>query len=220
TSGNKHAARTRYTTTREGRSRSRDCTALVALSAASTISKGTSWVSSPRWPGANRPPATVTTRVMAHCSDSGASGPCERLVLVDCQFYRGSASHVRRNRHLRPPGQTRRAHNCTALGLAMELLRFSGRLPQCSRCLGDLIMSGVAPQNDKHGRLIHLELCPACDTGDVDRPAVGPFLLWFADGGGHDESRVKEGAHLLMEWTKECMAAHGWYQQDAPPDQP
>src|SRR5690606_26848265 len=52
--------------------------------------------------------------------DSGASGPCERLVLVDCQFYRGSASHVRRNRHLRPPGQTRRAHNCTALVLALE----------------------------------------------------------------------------------------------------
>ncbi|HWU06974.1 MAG TPA: DUF6300 family protein [Streptomyces sp.] len=52
------------------------------------------------------------------------------------------------------------------------------------------------------------------------RPAAGLFVQWFADGGGHDESRVQEGAHLLMERTKECMAAHGWHLQDAPPDQP
>ena len=102
----------------------------------------------------------------------------------------------------------------------MDLLGLSDRLPQCSRCRGDLIMSGVAPQNDKHERPIHLELCPVCDTGDVDRPAAGLPVQWFADRGGHDESRVKEGSHLLMEWTKECMATHGWYLQDTPPDQP
>ncbi|MGW3950161.1 DUF6300 family protein [Streptomyces sp. NPDC004752] len=101
----------------------------------------------------------------------------------------------------------------------MELLRFSDRLPQCSRCRGDLIMSAVAPQDDEHGRPIHLELFPACDTGDVDRPAAGLLVRWFANDGGHDASRVQEGAHLLMEWTKECMAAHGWYWQQTPPDQ-
>jgi hypothetical protein len=81
-------------------------------------------------------------------------------------------------------------------------------------------MSAVAPQDDEHGRPIHLELCPACDTGDVDRPAAGLLVQWFANDGGHDMSRVQEGAHLLMEWTKECMAAHGWYWQEPPPDQP
>ncbi|MEU1091460.1 hypothetical protein ABZ401_32435 [Streptomyces sp. NPDC005892] len=34
-------------------------------------------------------------------------------------------------------------------------------------------MSGVVPQDDEHGRPIHLELCPACDVGDVDWPAAG-----------------------------------------------
>lgn len=101
----------------------------------------------------------------------------------------------------------------------MELLRLSDRLPQCSRCRGDLIMSGVAPQDDEHGRPIHLELCPVCDTGDVDRPAAGLLVQWFANDGGHDVSRVQEGAHLLMEFTKECMAAHGWYWQETPPEQ-
>jgi hypothetical protein len=61
----------------------------------------------------------------------------------------------------------------------MDLLRFSDRLPQCSRCRGDLIMSGVAPQNDEHGRPIHMELCPACDTGDVNRPAAGLLVQWL-----------------------------------------
>ncbi|MEU7384133.1 MULTISPECIES: DUF6300 family protein [unclassified Streptomyces] len=74
-------------------------------------------------------------------------------------------------------------------------------------------------EHDEHGRPIHLELCPACDTGDVDRPAAGLLVQWFANDGGKDERRAKEGAHLLMEWTKECMAAHGWYWQDVPPDQ-
>ncbi|MFI1726404.1 hypothetical protein [Streptomyces sp. NPDC020489] len=31
-------------------------------------------------------------------------------------------------------------------------------------------MSGVAPQDDEHGRPVHLELCLACGTGDVGRP--------------------------------------------------
>ncbi|MGA5363911.1 DUF6300 family protein [Streptomyces purpurascens] len=101
-------------------------------------------------------------------------------------------------------------------GPALELLRFSDRLPQCSRCRGDLIMSGVAPQDDRHGRPIHLELCPVCDAGDVDPPDVGLLVQWFADAGGHDPGRVKEGAHLLWEWTKECVAAHGWYPQELP----
>jgi hypothetical protein len=48
----------------------------------------------------------------------------------------------------------------------------------------------------------------------------GTVLQFFADAGGHDESRMQEAAHLLMEWTKECMAAHGWYLKDAPPEQP
>ncbi|WP_241847800.1 hypothetical protein [Streptomyces sp. CB02009] len=33
-------------------------------------------------------------------------------------------------------------------------------------------------------------------------------------------SRAQEGAHLLMEWTKECMAGKGWQWQDTPPEQP
>ncbi|UUU36843.1 DUF6300 family protein [Streptomyces sp. CA-210063] len=39
-------------------------------------------------------------------------------------------------------------------------------------------MSGVAPQDDEHGRPIHLELCPVCDTGDVDRPAASLLVQW------------------------------------------
>ena len=41
-SGNRHAASSRYTTTREGRSRTRRCTARVCANASSTISNGTS----------------------------------------------------------------------------------------------------------------------------------------------------------------------------------
>ncbi|MFI2619515.1 DUF6300 family protein [Streptomyces sp. NPDC018584] len=54
-------------------------------------------------------------------------------------------------------------------------------------------MSGAAPQNDEHGQPTHLELCPACDPGDAARSAAGLFVQWFADGGGHAESRVREG---------------------------
>lgn len=98
------------------------------------------------------------------------------------------------------------------------MLELADQLPQCSRCGGDLIMSGVAPQDDKDGRPIHLELCPSCDAGDVDRPAAGLFVQFFADGAGHDDSRTREAAHLLREWTKECMAAHGWHLLEMPPD--
>ncbi|MFI2429748.1 DUF6300 family protein [Streptomyces sp. NPDC018955] len=98
------------------------------------------------------------------------------------------------------------------------MLEFADRLPQCSRCGGDLIMSGVAPQDDKGGRPVHLELCPSCDAADVDRPAAGLLVQFFADGGGHDDSRTQEAVHLLMEWTKECMAAHGWRLLEMPPD--
>lgn len=100
------------------------------------------------------------------------------------------------------------------------MMEFSDNLPTCSRCHGDLTMSALAPQTDKHGQPIRLELCPACDTGNTDRPAAGLLLQWLADGGGHDQSRAQEGGHLMLEWTKECMAAHGWYLADTPPDQP
>ena len=100
----------------------------------------------------------------------------------------------------------------------MNRLEISDNLPPCSRCQGKLMMSAVAPQEDRHGRPIHLELCPACDTGHVGRPAAGLLLQFFTDGYGHDPDRVGEAAHLLMEWTKECMAVHGWYLADTPPD--
>lgn len=45
-------------------------------------------------------------------------------------------------------------------------------------------------------------------------------MQFFANAGGHDESRVQEAAHLLVEWTKESMAAHGWYLKDVLPEQP
>ncbi|MGW6955202.1 DUF6300 family protein [Streptomyces sp. PAN_FS17] len=62
--------------------------------------------------------------------------------------------------------------------------------------------------------------CAPCATPATwSAQAAGLLVQWFADTGGHDEIRVKEGSHLLTEWTKECMAAHGWYLQDTPPDQ-
>jgi hypothetical protein len=79
-------------------------------------------------------------------------------------------------------------------------------------------MSGVAPEDDEHGRPIHLELCPTCDAGDVNRPAAGLFVQFFADGGGHDNSRIQEAGRLMVEWTKECMAAHGVRYLEMPPD--
>lgn len=91
------------------------------------------------------------------------------------------------------------------------------KLPQCSRCRGDLITSVVMPQNDAEGRPIHLELCAACDA---DKPAPGALLRWFAEGGGRDTTRAEEGARLLMEWTKEGMAGHGWFFQESPTVEP
>ncbi|PNE43448.1 DUF6300 family protein [Streptomyces noursei] len=102
----------------------------------------------------------------------------------------------------------------------MVLFNLSDRLPHCSRCRGDLVISSVAPQNDAYGRPIHLELCAACDAGDAGRPAAGILLQFIVEGGGQDASRSQEAAQLVMEWTKECMAAHGWYWQENPPDQP
>lgn len=72
------------------------------------------------------------------------------------------------------------------------------------------------PQDDAEGRPIHLELCPVCDA---DKPAASALLRWLADGGGQDATRAEEGARLLLEWTKEGMAAYGWSWQEAPPHQ-
>lgn len=71
------------------------------------------------------------------------------------------------------------------------------------------------PQDDENGRPIHLELCAACDA---DKPAAGALIRFFADG-GHDAGRPRECARLLLEWTKEAMAAHGWGRQAPPPGQ-
>ncbi|WP_406301323.1 DUF6300 family protein [Streptomyces sp. NBC_00885] len=90
------------------------------------------------------------------------------------------------------------------------------RLPSCSRCGGPLITSAVMPQEDANGFPIHLELCSSCDA---DKPAAAALLCWFATGGGHDMSRVHEGADLLMEWTKEGMAEHGWCWSAHEPDE-
>jgi hypothetical protein len=65
TSGNRHIASRRYTPSRDGRSRGRRCTDRVSSGTASTSSSGTTAVSSPRFPGAHRPAATVTVRVTA-----------------------------------------------------------------------------------------------------------------------------------------------------------
>ncbi|MDV5143181.1 DUF6300 family protein [Streptomyces sp. SBC-4] len=37
----------------------------------------------------------------------------------------------------------------------------------------------MAPEDDEHGRPIHLELCAVCDTGDADHPAAGFLVQWF-----------------------------------------
>ncbi|WP_435271358.1 DUF6300 family protein [Streptomyces sp. 1222.5] len=79
----------------------------------------------------------------------------------------------------------------------MDLLRLEDRLPQCSRCRGDLLMSGVAPQDDEHGRSNHLELCRETRAMSIVRR--GLLVQWFANDGGHDMGQVEEGAHLLME---------------------
>jgi hypothetical protein len=85
----------------------------------------------------------------------------------------------------------------------------SQELPHCSRCDGDhLLTTAVMPKKDTFGQPIHLELCKICDA---NQPAAAALIRFFTEGGGHDTSRSAEGAQLLMEWTKEGMAAHGWY---------
>jgi hypothetical protein len=97
----------------------------------------------------------------------------------------------------------------------MARVERSDRLPQCSRCRGDLITSVVLPTDDEHGRPIHLELCAACDA---DKPAAPELIRFFADGGGgRDTSRSDEGARLLWAWTREEMAAYGWFWEQTPP---
>ncbi|MET8680006.1 DUF6300 family protein [Streptomyces sp. NPDC004647] len=98
----------------------------------------------------------------------------------------------------------------------MALVEESDKLPQCSRCRGDLITSAVTPKDDAYGRPIHLELCAACDA---EKPAAKALLRFLAETGGRDETRAEECARLLMQWTKEGMAAHGWYWQETPPGQ-
>ncbi|MER7109451.1 DUF6300 family protein [Streptomyces sp. NPDC000229] len=95
----------------------------------------------------------------------------------------------------------------------MHRVDLSDNLPPCSRCRGDLVSSVVMPKEDAFGRPIHLQLCPTCDA---EKPAAGALLRFFAEGGGRDTARAEEGAQLLMEWTKEGMAEHGWYWQQTP----
>src|SRR5439155_17352206 len=71
------SASTKYTPTRDGRSRSRRCTVLVCARTSSTSSNGRYCVNSPRCPGANTPAATVTARVIVVVADwerNGTSG--------------------------------------------------------------------------------------------------------------------------------------------------
>ncbi|MFI9311457.1 DUF6300 family protein [Streptomyces triculaminicus] len=101
----------------------------------------------------------------------------------------------------------------------MHRVERSDKLPPCSRCGGRPLTSVVMPQDDAAGRPIHLQLCPACDAG---KPAASALLHWLTSGGGHDPSRAEEGARLLLAWTKEGMADHGWtwlgsISGDAPP---
>lgn len=99
----------------------------------------------------------------------------------------------------------------------MSFIEFSQRLSPCSRCGGSLVTSAVMPKDDEQGRPIHLELCPACDS---DRPAAAAVRRWFASGAAQDPARVEEGGHLLLEWAKEGMAAHGWDWVDNRGDDP
>ncbi|WP_432190647.1 DUF6300 family protein [Streptomyces sp. Tue6028] len=90
----------------------------------------------------------------------------------------------------------------------------SQELPLCSRCGGDhLLTTATMPMKDAFGQPIELELCKKCDA---DQPAAAALVRFFTEGGGHDLSRSKEGAQLLMEWTKEGMAVHGWYWEQRP----
>ncbi|MET8038757.1 DUF6300 family protein [Streptomyces sp. NPDC005345] len=94
-----------------------------------------------------------------------------------------------------------------------EIVR-SQDLPSCSRCGGDrLLTTPRMPMKDASGQPIELELCEVCDA---DKPAAAALIAFFTEGGGHDVSRSTEGARLLMEWTKEGMADHGWSWVERP----
>lgn len=69
------------------------------------------------------------------------------------------------------------------------------------------------PKTDAYGRRIRLELCKVCDA---DKPAAAAVIRFFTTGGGHDLSRAEEGSRLMMEWTREGMAAYGWYWEEKP----
>ncbi|WP_413755087.1 DUF6300 family protein [Streptomyces sp. MMBL 11-3] len=90
----------------------------------------------------------------------------------------------------------------------------SRALPACTRCHADRLLTlADMPKTDTYGRRIQLELCKDCDA---DKPAAAAVIAFFATGGGHDVSRAGEGAQLMMEWTKEGMAAYGWYWEEIP----
>lgn len=91
----------------------------------------------------------------------------------------------------------------------MNQIARSQTLPVCSRCHADELMTVAdMPKNDATGRRIRLELCKVCDA---DKPAASAVIGFFASGGGHDLSRAEEGSRLMIEWTREGMAAYGWY---------
>ena len=82
----------------------------------------------------------------------------------------------------------------------------SDRLPQCSRCRGALIISTVMPQNDREGRPILMELCPACDA---DKGAASALIRLLDSP--DSPNRMEEAADLLLAWTREAMADYGWF---------
>ncbi|MFD7980251.1 DUF6300 family protein [Streptomyces sp. NPDC059071] len=57
-------------------------------------------------------------------------------------------------------------------------------------------------------------------AGNPTARPPGSLLQWFADGGGRDTTRAEEGAVLLLQWTRECMAIHGWDWQPGPSGDP
>ncbi|MER6979608.1 hypothetical protein ABT317_22180, partial [Streptomyces carpinensis] len=54
--------------------------------------------------------------------------------------------------------------------------------------------SETNPEAGGPGRRIHLELCPVCDAGDVDRTTVELLVRFSAGNGGRDRARTGGGA--------------------------
>ncbi|MET9954491.1 DUF6300 family protein [Streptomyces sp. NPDC006339] len=71
----------------------------------------------------------------------------------------------------------------------------------------ELLMSVVLAQDDAVGWPLLLELCPACDADTPSRPAAGHLLRVLADDGDRDAAHLPEAARLVLEWTRERMAA-------------